>query len=148
MHHIKEYLTKIVEDGDKMEMHELSKMLDEVICKMREYDYDLFCKYKMKLYEMANGKVLTLEMAEEWVKNMKPMGHYTKEETDKMIRERNLSVNDIDFYVAVNMMCSDYGKIFGDDINKYIEMAMAFLNDEDSKPDKIYLYWKDIVQKD
>lgn len=144
--HIKEYLAKIVEDGDKKEMQELSYMLDELVCYMKEYNHDLYCDYKMKLYEMAYGKVLTLEMAEEWVKEMQPMARWTYEETDKILLDYNLKINQIDFYVVMNMMYSDYGKVLGEDIETYIKMTKAFLEDKDAKDGKLYNYWKSIVK--
>lgn len=145
--HIKEYLEKIVDKGKAEDMRELSHILDKVVHHLKECDPEWYNKICLKLYEMAYGKVLTLEMAEEWVRSMKPMAKYTKEETDSIIKEKALNVNDINFYAALNMICSDYGKVIGEDLDKYVEFTMAFLNDEDAKPDKLYLYWKDIVMK-
>ena len=95
--HIKEYLKKIVEDGDRKEMEELSNILDEVIYILKDYDYDTYCHYKMKLYEMAYGKVLTMEMAEEWVKEMQPMAKWTYDETTNVLNDYGLKLKPIDF---------------------------------------------------
>lgn len=53
MHEIKEYIRKIVDDGNIEEMYELSDILDEVTHVVKQFDENLYKKYKMELYRMA-----------------------------------------------------------------------------------------------
>lgn len=53
MHEIKEYIRKIVDDGSIEEMYKLSDILDEVVYTIKQYDDNLYKKYKMELYIMA-----------------------------------------------------------------------------------------------
>jgi hypothetical protein len=53
MHEIKEYIRKIVDDGNIEEMYRLSDLLDEVTHTVKQFDEDLYKKYKMELYGMA-----------------------------------------------------------------------------------------------
>lgn len=53
MHEIKEYIRKIVDDGNIEEMYELSEILDEVTHVVKQFDENLYKKYKMELYRMA-----------------------------------------------------------------------------------------------
>lgn len=60
---IKEYIKKILLNGNQEDIEELSDMLDEFICELKDEKPKLYKKYKTDLYEMANGKILTEEMA-------------------------------------------------------------------------------------
>lgn len=53
MHEIKEYIRKIVDDGNIEEMYKLSDILDEVTHVVKQFDENLYKKYKMELYRMA-----------------------------------------------------------------------------------------------
>lgn len=136
---IKEYIEKIVDDGDSKEMHMLSKMLDETIYALKDYDYDMYCEYKTKLYEMAYGKVLSMEMADKWIKNMTPTARWSKEETDSVVDNYNLKMNKICAWALLNMLYTDYGKVINEfvsddeEIDFYVKMAMAWWNDPDAK---------------
>ena len=50
MHEIKEYIRKIVDDGNIEKMYKLSDMLDELAHTVKQFDKDLYKKYKMELY--------------------------------------------------------------------------------------------------
>lgn len=151
--HIKEYIEKIVKDGDKKEMEALSYMLEEVVYMFKEYDEDLYCQYKMKLYEMAYGKVLTLDMAKEWVSEMIPMAKWTYEETSSVLEKYNLKIHPVSFYAIMNMMYSDMKSVLGnadteESLQKYIAATKAWYYDEDAEngDEKLYCYWKYIVK--
>lgn len=54
--HVKKMIQKIVDDGDRHEMEELSDMLEEVTAMIYDYDEKQGKKIEMKLYEMAYRK--------------------------------------------------------------------------------------------
>ena len=145
---IREYIGKIVAKGQKEDMDELSEMLDELICDLKEKNPKLYKRYKEELYELANGKVLTEEMAYAWVEEMKPEHeHWTIEETTKAMNNLNYNCDKLDYYVVVNMMYNDYYDIVKDDEELALKMAYHWLKDEDSLENKLYNYWKYVIKR-
>ena len=140
---IEHYIRKIVDDGDRREMEELSDILADVINIVKRYDEDCYNEYKMKLYKMAYGNQLTEDMAEDIVKKMKPVGErWSIDETEQM--QRDYGINDIkpaDFYAIMNMAFNDFRNVFGDNLETYIRYTEAFINDEDAKPGKVLNYF-------
>lgn len=146
---IREYIKKIVDNGKQEDMEELSEILEDIIYKLKETDPKCYQKYKMKLYEMAYGKVLTEEMAYNWVQKMKPKHeHWTMEETTNAMKEMGYNFNNIDFYAVANMMYNDYYDLVKDNEELALKMAYMWLNDEDSVKDKLYEYYKHIPKED
>ncbi len=97
---------------------------------------------------------LTKEKAQEWTKKMKNSDgssgpHWKLEQTNALMEKLGVSLNPIEFYVAANMMYSDYcgvAKKFGLDTPDYYgHMAKAFLEDKDAGPDKLKKYFEEIV---
>lgn len=139
---IEEIIQVIVDNGRIEDMHELSDILEDTIEILQEYYPDKYKKYEIKLYEMAYGKVLNKKMAKEIVSKMRPYAEkWTMEETENIQREFGLNFRDTDFYVVINSAYNDYNDIFRDDVEKYVRFASDFINDEDAKQDKVYLYY-------
>lgn len=139
---IEEIIQVIVDNGRIEDMHELSDILEDTIEILQEYYPDKYKKYEIKLYEMAYGKVLNKKMAKEIVSKMRPYGEkWTMEETENIQREFGLNFRDTDFYVVINSAYNDYNDIFRDDVEKYVRFTNDFINDEDAKQDKVYLYY-------
>lgn len=139
---IEHYIRKIVDDGDRREMEELSDILVEAIEIIKKYDDDCYKKYKLKLYKMAYGEQLTESTAREIVKNMKPAGErWPISDTEQMQRDYGLdNIDSIDFYAVLNMSFNDYRNVFGDNLETYIRFAEAFICDEDAGPNKVMKY--------
>lgn len=146
---IKEYIERIIENGKHEDMEKLSNMFDEVIIKMKIYDEGCYEEYKDKLYEMAYGKTITSEMAYDWVNKMKPKGEYwTYEETTQAMQNMGYSVDRVSFYIVANMMINDYYDLVKDNEELALKMAYDWLNDKDSKDNKLYRYLKHIAKRD
>lgn len=146
---IREYIKKIVDNGKQEDMEELSEMLEDTIYKLKEIEPKCYKKYKMKLYEMAYGKVLTEEMAYKWVQEMKPKHeHWTMEETTNAMASLGYNCNKIDYYVVANMMYNDYYNLVKDDEELALKMAYMWLDDEDAVKDKLYEYYRHIPKED
>jgi len=145
---IKEYVEKIVDNGKIEDMHELSDILDDTMEELCKYDIDTYKKYKMKLYTMANGNVLSKEMAEEIVDHMRPYGkRWEMEETKQIQEEQGIGdIRPVDFYVVMNMAYNDYRKLFGDDTQMYVRFTENFIRDEDAKEGKVFLYFTKIAE--
>ena len=144
---IRKYIEKIGENRNIEDVKKLGDMLSEIIYSTKESHLDLYKKYKLELYELAYGKKLNQEMAEKWVKEMKPVGlHWTIEETTSAMQNLGFNFDMIDFFVVANMMYNDYFDLVKDDETLALKLAKDWLNDEDSKENKLYCYWKYIVK--
>lgn len=143
MHEIKEYIRKIVDDGSIEEMYKLSDILDEIIHIVKQYDENLYKKYKMELYKMAYGDVLNEGMAREIVADMRPYGEQFSIEESREIQDR-FGMNNIrewDFYAVLNMGFNDYRDIFNDNVEMYALFTRDFIEDEDAKKGKVLKYF-------
>lgn len=91
-----------------------------------------------EIYETIYGEVLSDEKAMKLVQNMKPFGeHWTMEEVSQALGGNwKLSTR----YYTLNMVYNDYHSLFQEDTNKYIELALAWLEDEDSDGGDIKTY--------
>ena len=145
---VKQYLEKRGESKDQEKMKKLGKMFEELMSKLKEGHLEMYKDYKMCLYEMAYGYVLTEEMAQDWIYSMKPFGmKWNLEQIKGVIEEQKLSVESIDFWAIMNAMYNDYNELFGEEVNTYVKLSVDFLKDEDAKPNKVYNYWKYVVMK-
>lgn len=143
---IKEYLDKII-DNDKLEdMQKLSDIFEKTMEHLEKCDKNAFDKYEMELYEMANGKVINQKMAEKIVNNMRPYGmKWTIDEIDEIKKQYGFNnLRTIDTYIVVNSAYNDFQDIFGDKIEMYIRYARDFIEDEDAKDGKVFLYFTTI----
>lgn len=140
---IERYIRKIVNDGDRQEMEELSDILVEVVDIIKKYDEDCYREYKMKLFKMAYGNEIPEEVAEDIVHKMRPEGQrWSINETEQMQRDYGLdNINPVSFFLTINMAFNDYRDVFGDNLDTYIRFSKAFICDEDAKPNKILNYF-------
>ena len=144
---IRKYIEKIGENRNVKDMEKLGDMLSEIIYETKESHPKIYKEYKMKLYEMAYGKKISEEMADKWVKEMKPAGlHWTIEETTNAMQSLGYNFDKVDFYVVANMMYNDYFDLVRDDEELVLKLAKDWLDDEDAKESKLYCYWKYIVK--
>lgn len=59
------------------------------------------------------------------------------------------NANDYDFYIVMNSMINDYNEVIDkDDIETYVKMSNAFINDEDAVKNKVWKYYTTIVKED
>lgn len=125
----------------------LADIAETYLSSLKEEDKELYKKMEMKMYEDLYGKVLTEEMAEEIIVNMKPYHmHWPLEETTQVLKDKGLSsdIDAIDFWVVMNSAYNDYHSLFEDDIDKYVELSKLFIEDEDAKENKVYIYFTNI----
>lgn len=99
---------------------------------------------------------MTKEKAEEWVRSMRgangmPGQHWTMEQAKQIMARNGYHDDPVEFFVALNMMKSDYSKAaqkMGMDKEEfYAAMADAFLNDEDAHKDKLARYYEYIAKR-
>ena len=151
---IERYIRKIVDDGDRREMEELSDILVEVVDIVKKYDEDCYREYKMKLYEMAYGKVLTDDLKREWVMKMRPNAKWTEEQVRSATERYGIEVPYMSAFVIINMLYSDMKSALGtgddeESLNRYLRATNDWYFDEDVKVDgeeKLYNYRYYIVK--
>ena len=145
---IEEIIQRIVDNGRLEDMKELSDMLEDTLEIIEKYDKECYDKYLMQLYKMAYGTTFTKQMAEQIVSKMRPFGQrWSLEEIQRFQDEFGIdNVRTTDFYIVANSAYNDFRDLFGDDIEKYIKFTMDFIQDEDAKIDKVFLYYTTIVE--
>lgn len=99
---------------------------------------------------------LDLETAEEWTSSMCNADgtrgpHWTVDQVRQVIAQRGLKVDLPAFYAVLNAIYSDYVEVakahgLGDQLGFYIDLALAWLDDEDAVPDKAAAYYSCIVK--
>lgn len=101
----------------------------------------------------AGEEHLTMDQARDWLSKMKNAdgttgARWSFEAASRLMTQRGISCDPIDFWVTLNMMYSDYSKVAkaysSDNPNFYSDMAAAFLGDEDAVEDKLVQYWEHI----
>lgn len=102
-----------------------------------------------------NMEKMDKKQAENWTRHMKngdgsTGARWTFDEIQKIMQQHNVDCNPIEFYAAMNMMYSDYGKVFqkhdAATVPFYVDMTKAFLDDDDAVKDKLEQYYKYIVK--
>lgn len=143
---IEDYVERIIDNGNIEDMHKLSKMLEDVMEDLKQYDEECFKKYEMELYKIAYGNNFTKQKAEEVVFKMRPYGQrWSIEETEEIQRQYGVSnINPANFYIVINSAFNDYHDIFNDNIEMYVRFTSDFINDEDAKEDKTFRYFTTI----
>lgn len=112
-----------------------------------------------------NGGVQPLdkETAEEWVQSMcntdpeRPEGEcWTYEEVQELVEKQGLQLKGeqiVEFYAILNAVWSDYFKVakkygHGEDEQFFVDLALAWLADEDAVDDKAAAYYEYVVKKE
>lgn len=104
----------------------------------------------------AQGAELDMAMAEEWMHGLRNEdgthgAHWTMEQAKQVMAQRKIECDPVEFWVALNIMYSDYAPVFkkhgvGDRVDIYADMAKAFLEDKDAAPGKLAEYYLHVVQ--
>ena len=126
----------------------------------REYDDDddYFFKIKGKMgkeSEWEEPKKIDKERAEKLTEKMKNEdgthgAHWNFAQTKQVMESNGYQCDPAEFYLAMNMMYSDYYSIanrFGmNTVDFYSAMAKAFLDDKDADKDKLAKYFTYVVK--
>lgn len=126
----------------------LKDVVNMSLDKFKEEDPEFYKYLESLLYETLYGKVISSDMAHNWTKCMLPYHeHWTKEQTDEILKAHGINATPLDFYVVLNMMYNDYRDVLGvEDIDIYIKLAKGWLEDSDAKDCKLYNYHKYIIK--
>lgn len=104
----------------------------------------------------VSDKTFTLDVAEEWASKLQNEDgssgpHWTIEQTKRIMAQRNLSIDPAEFWMAINLIYSDFSPVakkhgVGGNLDFYVDMAKAFLEDKDAGPNKIARYYECVVK--
>lgn len=141
MSKVRKYVDMIIENGNQEDMEKLHDIFQEVMHDLKEYNYDKYKKYKMKLYGMAYNYTIDEDMAYEIVEDMQPLGEYWDMETIKSVIGNDTHRLE-DMYVVMNSLANDYQDVISlDNAESYIKMAHAWLDDVDGHDNKVWWYF-------
>lgn len=110
---------------------------------------------KMGGYSYSEGTPMTKEMAEEWTRSMRNEDgtkgpHWTMEQVKQVMAQKGIKYDLAEFYAILNAMYSDYCAVLKkhgvNNIDFYVDLAAAWLNDSDVVPNKAAMYYECIVK--
>lgn len=95
--------------------------------------------------------------AEAWVAHMKNEdpthptgGRWTMAQTTSVMKDKGLSYPEAEWYAVMNMLYSDYGPLLAkhgpNELDAYVELAKAWLDDKDAMPGKTARYYYSVVR--
>lgn len=103
----------------------------------------------------AGSDRLTPEMAQEWTKGMHNEDgskgpHWTIDQAKQVMQQRGISSYDpYEFWAVMNAIYSDYCTVLKkhgiNNMDAYIDLTCAWLNDKDAVPNKAAVYFTEIV---
>lgn len=102
----------------------------------------------------GDSRSMTSQEAESWVGRMQNAdgsvgAHWTPDQTEMARKQRGIDCDPHKFWVAMNMMYSDYCKVAKQHnvctAEFFSDMAKAFLSDADAMPDKLALYYRHVA---
>ena len=145
----KENIQYIVDHGTPADMAELKELMDSAICDLKMYNHAAYMRYEYELQKLAHHGHMSEALARKWVSKMHNKDgtigqHWTVEQTEQVRKDKGLAHHMWDFYVAMNMVYSDYYAARYD-ANTYVELAKDWLNDEDVGADKLLRYYYFVV---
>lgn len=139
---MKKYLDMIVENGKKEDMNCLGDILVELMYELKESNPKEYKEYKNKIIGMAYNYTINDELAHEIVEDMKPKGEYWTKDAIVSVVGNITDINEV--YVVMNSLVNDYGDVIPpEDVDKYVKMTTAWINDIDAKPNKVWNYFVD-----
>ena len=111
--------------------------------------------FKYKAYEFENGPHFNAEHARKAVSKMQNEdgskgAHWSLEETTSIANQYGINLNNrfnkYDWFVALNMIYSDYYKVIvnitnSNSIKHFVEFTKAWLNDKDVDEGKMWYYY-------
>lgn len=106
--------------------------------------------------ESTDIRPLDVETAEEWAADMDNEDgthgpHWSMDQVRQLMAQRGITCPLPDFFAVLNAVYSDYVKVakkhgVGGNMDYYVDMALAWLDDKDAVEDKAAAYYRYIVR--
>lgn len=139
-----------------------SPMDEQTAGKLSAYNgaYNAICQWsedeQPKKKSASSSESMSLETAKEWTKHMQNEDgtsgpHWSVEQAKQIMAQRNIALDVPAFWATLNMIYSDYSRVakkynVGNNLDFYVDMAKAFLEDKDAGPGKLSNYYNSIVK--
>jgi len=144
------YFKELLAKADTAKMVELANILDAYFTELETSDSVKYWEIMHEIYFLINGPYFDEECAKfavsEMINDDGTIGeHWTLVETTAVAQQNGVSFTNFtayDWYFVMNMVYSDYYKIFDADTATYIAVAKAWILDADAPIGKAYKYWK------
>lgn len=145
MHKYEEYMKMI--DGNEAKEKEADYVMAAALHKLKSHDEDDFECVMEKLHCLVYGPHFDEHLAKKAVAEMKNVDgssgeHWILDETTKVMEQNGIKSNKYDWYYLLNMLHSDYSKIWGDDTGQYVKFAKAYIEDPDAGEGKVFYLWR------
>ena len=141
-------------------------MDEETAKKLADYNcaYNAVCQWgedatddlSAKKVSALSDSQFSTETAKAWTKSMENADgtkgpHWSLDQAKQMMAQRKLSLNPAEFWVAVNLVYSDFSQVakkhgLGGNLEFYIDLAKAFLDDKDAVSNKLQKYYEVIAK--
>lgn len=135
---------KMMSGGDENKHHD------------RLYDHQNMASYTDQyLDRKPETNELTKEKAERWAAAMvnsdgSKGAHWNMDQTKQVMMQRGLDCDPVEFYAVMNAVYSDYAAVAKkhevNNIDFYIDMAKAWMHDDDAMDGKAARYYQYIVK--
>lgn len=143
MDEFKAYWEASIGDDTKEEAMEkaIHESLEDIRTKCPRIYYDVMYKLHCVVYGPHFNERLA-KMAVSRMENTDGTygGHWTMEQTNQLAEQHDIKCK-ADYYYVINMLYSDYGKIFGNESAIYAKMAKAYICDPDAPNGKTFNTW-------
>lgn len=128
--------------------------MEKFMRKLKSENQELYYELMSGLYVLVFGEHFNEELAKEAVENMKNAdgttgAHWSLKESVEAAKNEGISFNNFneyDWFYVLNMIYSDFYKVFNGNTNMYVKTAFEWLNDIDVKPGKAYRYYMQVVK--
>lgn len=140
MHKLREYMQMV--SGDSVKESLIHEVLGSGLMKLKAHDEHDFVYMMLQVHCIAYGPHFDDYMAHKAVAQMHNVDgsvgeHWSKTETDRIADQQGIK-HKCDWYYALNMFWSDYSHIFGNDVNMYVKLAKAYIEDPDADEGKVF----------
>ena len=141
--------------NSKEVMTEWQDIIIRLMNELKGMNPNVYQRFYDKFYRSVFGDHFSEELAMKAVMNMENIDgskgeHWTIEQTTSVAKQYGVvfgTFNKYDWYYVLNMMYSDYYKLFNSSTDTYVKLAKAWLEDPDVEEGKAYRYYKEVVLK-
>ena len=111
-------IDKVIASNDLDKLKQITELEIYTIDILKEYSKKDYKSIETDLYEIVEGKVITKEMAIDWVESMKSRAKWTYDEIESLKKSYDIDMHTTAIYVIMNMLYTDMQNSFGDGITE------------------------------
>lgn len=141
----KDMLTKLLEIPEKR--HEAVDLAEHMLEAIKHLDEHMYNCLALKLHVELYGYHFDEHTAKKAVSHMKNFDgtageFWTLEQTSRLLTQSGIKANEYDWYYVLNMLHSDAGNIFRNDVNLYVKYATeVYFKDVDADDTKAFKHY-------